>query len=246
MLPSPPFPLSPSAPVLSEPWMQVETGLVSRRIYVDPKPEISLNPWHQELADLMLNDKEREIWDKLPEKGPRRRDRLFGRIAAKDAVRQWAKQVLNLEIAPVDIEILSTELGKPFLRCPSLKVMVPLPDISISHSRGYVVAALGRSRLGIDLERLGNIRFEDWIDAAFSPSELELLPSANLLIALGFWCAKEAASKAVGTGLQGVPGKWAIASCSPDGKQVKVTHNNECFSVNIWYCDNEVLAICQC
>ena len=240
---------SPLTTYWSQPWLQEEMGLVCRRI--GPYPERFLEDWggvmKHIIAHLMLNQNERQFWYGLPEKGPRRSDWLFGRIAAKDALRQWALANFNLELAPVDIEILSTELGKPFALCPELEAITPIPDISISHSRGYVVAAVAQPnrRIGIDLERLDVTRSQDWLIGAFAPQELALVPQLNKASTLGFWCAKEAVAKVLGTGLQGVPAQWQITDYSPNNQQVTVTHKAQSFTVKLWYEDNEILAICQ-
>lgn len=233
---------------LSHPWMQAETGLVCRRIQsltsgnVIKLDELTQH-WLQSLAQLMLSEREREIWQKFPYKSPRRYDWLLGRITAKEAL----QQIAQLELTPADIEILPTTLGKPVLHCPKLAQETVVPDISISHSRGYVVAAVAppHQRIGIDLERLSNLKFEDWLSCAFLPQELELLPEGSNEIALGFWCAKEAAAKAAGTGFQGNPGDWQITSCSPNRQQITITRDRLNYSVRVWFIDNtEVFAIC--
>ncbi|HAJ60658.1 MAG TPA: 6-deoxyerythronolide-B synthase [Cyanobacteria bacterium UBA8543] len=242
--------LHPQTAYLSDVWMQEETGIICRRI--EPFPEHFLEDgwsiWKRVLAHLMLNEQERKFWYELPEKGPGRTDWLLGRIAAKDALRQWAKQTFNVELAPIDIEILSTPLGKPMVRCPQLEYLGSLPDISISHSRGYIVAAVAKPnlRIGIDIERLDWIRSNDWLGAAFTKQELDLIPQQDSLPAiLGLWCAKETAAKAAGTGLQGNPYEWQITHYSMDGQQITVSHGSESFHVNLWYRDDEILAICQ-
>lgn len=242
--------LHPQTAYLSDAWMQGETGVICRRI--EPFPEHFLEDgwsiWKRVLAHLMLNEQERHFWYELPEKGPRRTDWLLGRIAAKDALRQWAKYTFNVAIAPVDIEILSTPLGKPLVHCPELEHLGSLPDISISHSRGYIVAAVAKPnvRIGIDIERLNWIRSNDWLGAAFTKQELDLIPQQDSLPAiLGLWCAKETAAKALGTGLQGTPYEWPITHYSMDGQQITVSHGSESFQVNLWYQDDEILAICQ-
>jgi phosphopantetheinyl transferase len=240
---------SPLTTYWSQPCLQEETGLVCRRI--GPYPERFLEDWggvmKHIIAHLMLNQNERQFWYGLPDKGPRRSDWLFGRIAAKDALRQWALANFNIELAPVDIEILSTELGKPFARCLELEAITPIPDISISHSRGYVVAAVAQpnTRIGIDLERLDVTRSQDWLMGAFTPQELALVPQLNKASTLGFWCAKEAVAKALGTGLQGVPAQWQITHYSPHNQKVTITHKGQFFIVELWCEDNEILAICQ-
>ncbi|HEY9600760.1 MAG TPA: beta-ketoacyl synthase N-terminal-like domain-containing protein [Allocoleopsis sp.] len=242
--------LHPQSAYLSEAWMQGETGLICRRI--EPLPDHFLDEgwsiWKRVLAHLMLNEQERQFWYSLPEKGPRRTDWLLGRIAAKDALRQWAKQTFNLELAPIDIEVLATPLGKPLVRCPELEAIASIPDLSITHSRGYIVAALAppNRQIGIDIERLNFIRSDDWLSAAFSPQELALLPQPNSLAAIvGLWCAKEAAAKACGTGLQGLPDRWMVTHCSRDNQQVTITHGSENFHIKLWYREDEILAICQ-
>ncbi|MBW4546920.1 MAG: polyketide synthase dehydratase domain-containing protein [Symplocastrum torsivum CPER-KK1] len=235
---------------ISKPWMQAETGLVCRRI--DPFPNHFLDELggviKHVIAHLMLTAQEREFWYGLPEKGPRRSDWLLGRIAAKDALRQWAKQSFNLELSPIDIQILPTHLGKPLVQCSALESVGSLPDISISHSRGYVVAAVASRpniQLGIDLERLDLTHVDDWLTSVFTEQELKLLPHSNKATMVGLWCAKEAAAKANGTGLEGVPNQWAITHYSRDSHQANVSHNKESFNVKLWYQDNEILAVCQ-
>ena len=241
--------LQPQTSYLSTAWIQSEMGLVCRRI--EPFPEHFLDDswgiWKRVLAHLMLNQAERDFWYKLPEKGGRRADWLLGRIAAKDALRQWAKQTFNLELASADIEILATDLGKPLVRCPELEARGWLPDVSISHSRGYIVAAVApvNMRLGIDLERLDVLRPDDWLIGAFTAQELALVPQFERAITVGFWCAKEAAAKALGTGLKGVPQLWQITRYAPGQQLVTVVHEGESFTVKLWCWDNEVLAVCQ-
>ena len=241
--------LDPQTSYLSQAWMQWETGLVCRRL--EPFPEHFLDDswgiWKRVLAHVMLSDREREFWYGLPEKGPRRNDWLLGRIAAKDALRQWAQQTFNLELAPADIEILSTPLGKPLVRCPELEAMGSLPDISISHSRGHIVAVLAHPtmHIGVDLERLDALPAEDWLNGAFAKQELSLVTQLDKATSVGLWCAKEAVAKALGTGLQGVPAQWQITHYSTDSQEVTVTHEGKPFLVKLWHLDHEVLAICQ-
>lgn len=52
------------------------------------------------IAYLVLNQQEREFWYSFPEKSLRRNEWLLGRIVAKDAIRQWAKQHFALEFDP--------------------------------------------------------------------------------------------------------------------------------------------------
>lgn len=132
------------------------------------------------------------------------------------------------------------------MRCPALEAIGSLPDISISHSHGYVVAALSKQNacIGIDIQRFDSLGSNDLLNSAFTKQELELISQQNdPATIISFWCAKEATAKAVGKGLEGVPHQWRITDYS--GDRIIVSHFNQSFEVKLWYQDLEVLAICQ-
>jgi phosphopantetheine--protein transferase-like protein len=170
---------------------------------------------------------------------------------AKDALRQWAKQRFNLDLTPMDIQILPDHLGKPLLYCPKLEAIAPLPDVSISHGRNYFVGAIAEPgmRIGIDLQRLDAVNSNDWLDLAFTPKELELLaqlPQQNeKAIIIGAWCAKEAAAKAAGTGLNGNPKQWQVSQFDITNQKVAIAHVGEIFQIKLYFRDGEILAICH-
>ncbi|HTO81009.1 MAG TPA: beta-ketoacyl synthase N-terminal-like domain-containing protein, partial [Methylomirabilota bacterium] len=216
--------LRPQTEFLSEPWMQAETGRVCRRI--DNRSadylERSFGIWKRALAHLSLTRQERDFWYGLPENGPRRTEWLLGRIAAKDAIRQWAQERHRVQLAPADIEILPGPLGQPLVACPALADFGPVPDVSISHSRGTIVAALSApgSRIGIDFARFEDVRSTDLLKKAFLEQEIALLAGTAESAVLHLWCAKEAASKAHGEGLGGEPRNWVIDQYDPRAGQV--------------------------
>jgi phosphopantetheinyl transferase len=244
--------LQPQTAYLSQPWLQPETQLITRRI--PPFPEGFLSDswgiWQRVLAHLVLNQNERDIWYSLPEKGYRRTDWLLGRIAAKDAVRQWA-QTLNLQLAPADIEIGSTQLGQPIVICPELATLGLIPPVSISHSQQHIVAGLSPpgTLLGIDLQRLERLNADDLLINAMTDREIEWLkqlPLAERQIAIvEFWCAKESAAKALGKGLGGNSRSWEVCIDFQGQREVKVLHAREVLLVKLWRFEEEILAICQ-
>lgn len=244
--------IRPQQEYLSEPWMQVETETICRR--VSPFPEHFLDTswgiWKRMLAHLMLSEPEREQWYALPKQGPRRTDWLLGRIAAKDAIRQWISQYLDMSIAPVDVEIRATAAGKPYAYCPVLPQQ-QLPDISISHSGGYALAALTPEghRIGLDMERCDRAPTLEAIAYAFSETEQSLLQNVEQsnqnLAMLGLWCAKEAAAKATGVGFQGNPQKWIVTQHSAQLDRLVVTADEQLLSVSLWYTPEEVIAVCR-
>jgi acyl transferase domain-containing protein/phosphopantetheinyl transferase len=243
--------LNPSTEYLSEPWLQAETGTFCRQ--VSPFPDQFLDKswgiWKRMLAHLMLTQAERDEWYILPEAGVRRTEWLLGRISAKDAVRQWAWQIHGVSLAPVDVQIAASPSGQPYVVC-SLLSGVPLPAVSISHSEGHAFGAVvptGQA-IGIDVELRSSSPSPAALEDAFSANEHPLLQpldaETRALVVLGLWSAKEAASKALGTGLQGAPRSWELSRYSSDFSHCWLTHEGQSYDVRILYTDLEVVAIC--
>ncbi len=156
-------------------------------------------------ASLTLSASERVKWDELAVGPLRRTEWLYGRIAAKDAVRRCLLARYGRRWAAADIRIESGELGKPSpegdwrLHCGAHM------DISITHTTDHIVAAAApNASLGIDIESRDRALSEEFISAAFSPLEQEIAADSGdgVTALFRFWCAKEALSKALGTGLR--------------------------------------------
>jgi acyl transferase domain-containing protein/phosphopantetheinyl transferase len=173
--------------------------------------------WLRALAHVVLSRRERDRWRELADAPVQRRlDWLWGRIAAKDAVRELVDEPLP----PADVEIAVDEQGRPSPNLPAS------PDagltVSIAHGAGVAAAVAGPAgtHLGIDLESV------DAVGAtvervAFGAPELELLealPGRDRAerLARG-WCAKEAAGKASGRGLAGDPRTLEITAAEATG-----------------------------
>jgi phosphopantetheine--protein transferase-like protein len=165
------------------------------------------------LAHLILSRKERQTWSSISLAQNRRREWLLGRMAAKDAVRFLLKERYQIEACPADIEILTDEHGRPVVSGQLIDNSGRRLSLSIAHSDGTAVAAVGeiedaRRGLGIDLERLDK-NHEAIEEVAFTPDELSLLasfqPAERSHYLLRFWCAKEALAKALGRGMMGNP-----------------------------------------
>ena len=244
--------LQPSKAYLSRPWLQTETNLFVRRI--DPFPEGFFSDawriWLRVLAHLVLNQNERDFWYNLSEQSKRRIDWLLGRIAAKDAVRQWAEQTLNLQLAPVDIEVGATSLGQPIIICAELEKLDLIPQISITHSHEHIVAVLSppNTKVGIDLQRLEKLHVDDLLDVVVKSQErkwLDNLPTNEKQIRIvEFWCAKEAAAKALGIGLNGNPKNWEICAYLPEKRTINILYAGTVLPVKFWRFEQEVFAIC--
>ena len=230
-------------------------GIVTRRLV--PFEEGFLDQgwgiWKRMLAHMALSRHERATFYNLPVTGPRREEWLMGRIAVKDAVREWARQRHGLHLAPADVEILTDELGAPSVHCAALQP-VGTPHISLAHSRRHAIATAAEVAVGIDYQRIGQVRVEELIRGAMTQREARSIHDAPVSdqprIAVAIWAAKEAAAKSVGTGLEGRPRDWDCELIAIDRRgghpsRAAVTHGSVRHDVTLYFEDTTaVLAIC--
>lgn len=222
-------------------------GLFLRRSAGMPQAflEQGLGIWVRALAHVCLGAREREHFYGLPAKGGRRREWLLGRMAAKDAVREYADARLGVKLAPAEIEVLPDGRGRPIIHCPELEAMGEAPAVSLAHAPLPADAAAGRGsvavaavashgRVGVDVEIPDARRLGDWLASAFHPDDLHLAPDADTQLV--FWAAKEAAAKAAGLGFEGQPQAWRIEELlqeSPTRQAVSITHQGVAYPVTI-------------
>ncbi len=116
--------------------------------------------------------------------------------------RQGLRYLLSkyLNANPLDIGIDQRDRKKP-------RINYPLTDIrfNVSHSGAWVLIAICRNELGIDIEKIDpEFQYSDLLEEHFSEAEKSFISSAaNPLSAfLYLWTRKEALTKAWGTGLQ--------------------------------------------
>jgi len=224
-------------------------GLICRRANVATTGPLDENQgiWKRVLAHLLLSERERDDWSRLPEKGTRRAEWLMGRAAAKDAVRQWTRGRFNLELTPVEIEIVSNRLGRPIVACSKLAALGSIPNVSISHSVGEAIAVAvdAETRVGIDIECLAAHPSAEWVRNVLAIEELELVNKEDTASLVGLWCAKESASKAFGTGLEGKPPQWRVLEFVPAAGTATVAYGTDLFEVRLWRREGVVIAVCE-
>ena len=257
------FRIDPVTRFMSEPWMTqalAPRGMAARLL--QPFAEGYLDQggglWQRMIANLVLNSDERRIfYRELPATGPRREEWLVGRIAAKEAVREWLAQQHGLRLASADIEIANAPNGQPYVsRVWGLPPGIGAPAVSISHSsRGALAAcAPAGAQLGVDYQRLGHIDAEDLIASAFSAAEaqqfLRSLPAAaQKQIAVTLCCAKEAAAKAAGSGIEGRPQDWTIVAVEAGGGPgqllARVRHGMHEYQAELHSAEAEIFALCR-
>lgn len=157
------------------------------------------------LAYLLLSASERTKWDEMTASTSRKIEWLFGRLAAKDAVRSCLHSRYGRKWKATDIRIETDESGKPSPQGEWRSSCGAHMDISITHTVDKIVAAAApNASLGIDIEKTGRGISEEFAAAAFTPLEQEIAAESGdgATTLFRFWCAKEALSKALGTGLR--------------------------------------------
>jgi phosphopantetheinyl transferase len=183
--------------------------------------------WGRVLAHTVLGRMERDEWHRLGY-GPRRRhDWLMGRIALKEAARRWIALHNGVLVKPADLIVRLHATGKPYIAGDGLEEIGEMPEVSLAHvdGRAVAVAAPPGCFVGIDIELSGRVRDEDVLDGGFNPPERDLITSAGgdwterLLRA---WCAKEAAAKCIGLGMNGRPQDYALITLGQPGEEARV------------------------
>ena len=145
-----------------------------------------------------------------------------------------------------DIQIWRDDSGKPHALGAWGDYLAAKIDIAIAHTAQFIIAlAAANARVGVDVESTDRDISEEFAAGVFTPDELELAAqAANASQAvIKFWCAKEALSKALGTGIRYSPkemvvaeyladagslmlrleGAWAEAFKNLEGRDLKVT-----------------------
>jgi phosphopantetheine--protein transferase-like protein len=131
---------------------------------------------------------------------------LAGRVAVKKSVQRFLAASNEPAVQEKGIRIVQDDQGKPRVELvgrPGPK----MADISISHSNGLAMAAAAGPNsfvgFGVDVEKI-EARSDAWVKDYFTDEEIRAAGDGeNKWVALtGMWSLKEAALKAMGTGLR--------------------------------------------
>jgi malonyl CoA-acyl carrier protein transacylase/phosphopantetheinyl transferase len=157
-----------------------------------------------------LSDRELAEYKQLTLPADRKTQWLFGRVAAKEAVRILWMHMTGERLFSADVEIDHDEFGKPIANLRQRARPDNFPNVTISHA-GMLIGAIASTepRIGIDVERIAK-RGVGFQHIAFDDSEIAILNQIDdqqlqYEWATRFWCAKEALGKAIGRGLADGP-----------------------------------------
>jgi acyl transferase domain-containing protein/phosphopantetheinyl transferase (holo-ACP synthase) len=181
------------------------------------------------LAHLLLSAEERGEWRLLQGSVRRHREWLSGRAALKEAVRYWIHLQTGQLVHAADVVVWHDELGAPHVDGWWNGTLVDAPCVSLTHNGETCLAAVSAPGLpvGVDLEVLGRAQPELVAQslAAHERPLVEGLSGAALdERVLRLWCAKEAAAKCLGTGLQGEPAEFGVHGADAACENMRVEH----------------------
>ena len=202
------------------------------------------------IAQIILSRQERQTWQKLEFPEQRKTEWLLGRLVLKESVRRLLRQSTGMDVWSADIETVVDERGKPAVHLPLSLHLDWQPEVSLAHRQGVAVAVAARlpsmGAVGIDIETLRPLD-ESFLQAAFTKEEMGLLrkngEKSSSMWPLRLWCAKEAAAKALGTGLAAGPRGFRIHSLDRSTGEVQLqatSEQGETLSASTWQQDKIV------
>lgn len=190
-------------------------------VYVNKAPDFFVSNhelWLSALAAAVLTPNEREDYAAMGGVPLRRLEWLLGRTAAKESVRRLLLRNHNLYEPSADIAIWKDDLGKPHPLGDWQSQVSAAVDLSIAHTAGLILgAATTQGHIGLDVESVSRDLTEEFLRGVFTLEEQELATKSGdgPTAVLRFWCAKEAISKALGTGIRFAPTDLRIRASDP-------------------------------
>lgn len=201
------------------------------------------------LAHALLGPEERDEWRTLQGALRRRREWLFGRAALKEVVRHWVHEQTGQLLYPTDIVVLHDELGAPLVSGSWCETLISAPRVSLSHNANTCLAAVAAPDrpVGVDLEELGRIRQPELMVESLAPQERQLVQGLHGAAlderVLRLWCAKEAAAKCLGIGLQGEPSAFVVVAADAACEKLVVQHESSTVEARVLRRESTIIAI---
>ncbi|MEM9386844.1 MAG: beta-ketoacyl synthase N-terminal-like domain-containing protein [Pseudomonadota bacterium] len=203
--------------------------------------------WKRLLAFTVLSAAERAEWHELRLNPKQMSEWIVGRLALKEAVRYWLAQTEGLLLCPADITVGHDGQGRPQVHATGLDIQ--MPAVSLAHVGGMCLAAVthGQHEVGVDLETLGRVELGSFLDGALTAAERALVASrpmdAREDYALRLWCAKEAVAKSFGTGLQGRPSDFEVATVDETQQVATVVAHGRTVAVSVRRHEDKIVAL---
>ncbi|MES9990550.1 MAG: beta-ketoacyl synthase N-terminal-like domain-containing protein [Candidatus Thiodiazotropha sp.] len=201
------------------------------------------------LAHAILNDSELTDWYGLSGNLRYKMKWLFGRACLKEAVRYWVYERTGVLLFPTAVTIGHDESGAPYVYGHWCESLISAPPVSLSHGDNYSVAAIADKdgSLGLDVESITYGKDLSFLKQALHQNEqhyiLKVEEHNRQHVMLRIWCAKEAAAKRLGTGLQGKPEHFEVSFVDSDLNSALVTHKEHQINVSLSEDSGSVIAL---
>jgi len=153
--------IDPRGTYISTPWKEPlaasagKRGVACCRVEELPQAflESSHSVWLKTLAYLVLNRRERALWDSMQATAKERYDWLLGRCAAKDAVRILIQERFGEQLCAADVEIVADPSGRLVVEGAWKLRLGVSPAVALANSgiAGAVAALNAADLAGIDL-----------------------------------------------------------------------------------------------
>jgi phosphopantetheinyl transferase len=203
------------------------------------------------LAHALLSLEERDKWYAESGSVRHRLSWLMGRLCLKEAARYWIFQRTQQLLYPSEIIIRHDEAGAPYLDGWWNGQLIQAPEVSLTHDRHRSVAAVSEAGrcVGVDVEKLGRLQKPEHVVESFTATEKvfvqDLSGSELQERVLRIWCAKEAAAKCFGLGLQGEPALFEVGFVDNLLNTAEVRYQSQTTSVNVAVNNEYVLALAR-
>lgn len=205
--------------------------------------------WSRLLVHTVLGWEEREAWQCLPAHPRQRRSWLLGRLALKEAARQWLWRQAGTLLCPADLIVAEDELGRPYLTGDWIGTLGLVPEVSLSVWEDLTVAAASGQAVGIALEVLRDPPEGDGAGIEALPAHIATADAHAALAQwpaarrheglLRLWCAKVAVAKRAGVD----PSELAVSHFDPSGEEAQIAVGGEEVAVSIRAFGDRVIAL---
>lgn len=201
------------------------------------------------LAHVFLDFDERVSWNELNANVRRRREWLLGRACIKEAVRHWIWQRTGRLLYPTDVVVHHDDSGSPYVDGWWVDTLIAAPRVSLSHTGRTCLAAVcdAPKAVGVDIEHINPGRSAALLMGALSPREQTHVGTLdNPLLGeflLRLWCAKEAAAKYLGSGLQGRPDLFEVSFSDNRWEEAHVDRGETSVQVSVSKDNNSIIAL---
>jgi acyl transferase domain-containing protein len=197
-------------------------------VWLAPPADMARPVWREVLEQTQLAPMERAAGLAMDEPDRQRTHRIWGRVAAKEAVRRLWLADGGPPRYPADLTIEPDRNGKLRLRDLAEPDLHDVPAIAIAHDGGaaFALAARDPSRLpGVGIQSIED-RADGFDESSLTAGERSLL-SQRLLETRREWiarigCAKQAAARAIGLEVGGRPAYCEVVSIDDESGEVSV------------------------